>query len=73
MLRMVRNVFFGASKPIWARLNDAEGFSVRLPYGLLVAFLLIFGLWPSLLLDVIKPTTEDLIKTHTQVFERAVE
>lgn len=73
MLRMIRSVFFGASKPIWTKLTDAQSFQARLPYGLLIAVLLIFGLWPSLLLNVIKPTAEGLIKTHAQVFERAAE
>ena len=68
MLRMIRNVFFGAPKAEWAKLKDAEGFIQRLPYGLLVAVLLIFGFWPSLLLKVIRPTTEALIETHKTIF-----
>ncbi|MBI4395069.1 MAG: NADH-quinone oxidoreductase subunit M [Candidatus Omnitrophica bacterium] len=61
MLRMVRSVFFGAPKPEWAKLKDAKNFFEKLPYALLVAVLLIFGFWPSPLLNIIRPTTEALI------------
>jgi NADH-quinone oxidoreductase subunit M len=64
MLRMVQNVFFGALKPEWAEIHDAQNFSTRLPYALLVLVLVVFGFWPSLLLNVIQPTTESLIQNH---------
>jgi len=70
MLRMVQNVFFGAPRTEWAKLNDAKGFFVKLPFGFLVAVLLIFGFWPSLLLNVIRPTTEALIEAHASIFEK---
>ncbi|MBI4358011.1 MAG: NADH-quinone oxidoreductase subunit M [Candidatus Omnitrophica bacterium] len=64
MLRMVRDVFYGSLKPEWAKLKDANGFGQKLPFGLLVLVLLIFGFWPSLLLDVIRPSTEALIQQY---------
>ncbi len=64
MLRMIRNVFFGELKPEWNKIEDARGFWGKLPYGLLVTVLLIFGIWPSLLLNIIRPTTESLIQSH---------
>ena len=68
MLRMVRNVFFGSLNPEWSKLNDAKGF-IQLPYAFLVLVLVIFGFWPSLLLNVIRPTTESLIQNHAVVFQ----
>lgn len=61
MLRMIRDVFFGPLKLEWNKLQDAQGFWGKLPYGLLVMVLLMFGLWPSLLLNLIRPTTDSLI------------
>ena len=61
MLRMVRQVFFGTPQDAWAKLKDARGLEEKLPYGLLVLILLAFGFWPSLLLDVIRPTTKLLL------------
>ena len=68
MLRMVRNVFFGAPKSEWAKLKDAQGLIAKLPYSLLVLVLLIFGFWPSLLLNVIRPSTEMLIEAHASIY-----
>ncbi|OGW86434.1 MAG: hypothetical protein A3C35_06280 [Omnitrophica bacterium RIFCSPHIGHO2_02_FULL_46_11] len=67
MLRMIRNVFFGPPNPNWAYLKDAKGLAGKLPYGFLVAVLLIFGVWPSLLLNIIRPTTEALIESRAAV------
>lgn len=69
MLRMVRSVFFGPLKPEWTKLNDAKGFLSKFPYAFLVIVLLIFGFWPSLLLNVIRPTTDVLIETHSSIFK----
>ncbi len=73
MLRMIRNVFFGEMKPEWNKIEDAQGFWGKLPYGLLVIVLLIFGIWPSLLLDMIRPTTESLIQSHFPVAQITAE
>ena len=73
MLRMTRNVFFGPLKPEWAKLNDAKGFFQKFPYSLLVVVLLIFGFWPSLLLDVIRPTTETIIIQHVIPAEAGIQ
>ncbi|MBI4372500.1 MAG: NADH-quinone oxidoreductase subunit M [Candidatus Omnitrophica bacterium] len=71
MLRMVRNVFFGAPKAEWAKLKDAKSWVQKLPFALLVAVLLIFGFWPSFLLNVIQPTSGALIAAHGSIFERS--
>ena len=71
MLRMVRNVFFGTPRPEWAKLADAKGFAAKLPFGLLVSVLLLFGFWPTLLLNIIRPTTEALSEAYSAaVFEK---
>lgn len=69
MLRMVRHVFFGEPKQEWENLSDAKNWLVKLPYAFLVAVLLVFGFWPSLLLNVIQPTAESLIKNHPGVYQ----
>jgi NADH-quinone oxidoreductase subunit M len=58
MLRLLRNVFFGPAKSVWAELQDPQAAHQRIPLGLLIGALLIFGFWPSLLLNQIRPTTE---------------
>ncbi|MBI4368512.1 MAG: NADH-quinone oxidoreductase subunit M [Candidatus Omnitrophica bacterium] len=68
MLRMVRHVFYGAPNPHWEKLKDAKALMIKLPYGLLVAVLLVFGFWPSFLLNAIRPTTEALLETHHSIF-----
>jgi len=69
MLRMVRHVFFGALKPEWEKINDAKGWFIKFPYAFLVIVLIIFGFWPSLLLNVIQPTTKSLINNHSNIFQ----
>jgi NADH-quinone oxidoreductase subunit M len=69
MLRMIRRVFFSELKPEWGKINDAKGWFIKFPYAFLVVVLIIFGFWPSLLLNVIQPTTESLIKNHSNVFQ----
>ncbi len=71
MLRMIRDVFFGPLKPEWTKIEDAKGFWGKLPYGLLVTVLLIFGIWPALLLNMIRPTTQALINSHLSVYQAA--
>jgi len=56
MLRLVKNVFFGPVNRKWNNLKDAASFLERLPYGLLVLILLIFGCWPAWLLNLIRPS-----------------
>ena len=71
MLRIIRQVFFGAPKPEWSGLKDASSFSERLPYGFLIAVLLVFGFWPPMLLNIIRPSTESLAKPYALAGEAA--
>lgn len=70
MLRMIRDVFFGELKPEWDKIKDAQGLWEKLPYGLLVMVLLIFGFWPSFLLNIIRPTTAEIINQFVIAGER---
>ena len=69
MLRMVRDVFFGEPKPEWNKLTDAKSWTLKLPYAFLVVVLIIFGFWPSLLLNVIQPTAAALIKNYSNTLQ----
>ena len=65
MLRMVRGVFFGASRPAFAHLHDAVTPFVRLPYVVLIAALLIVGCWPQPLLRLVDSGSRPLIERVT--------
>ena len=54
MLRMARTVLHGPMPEKWANLADANLWR-KLPYALLLASLLVFGFFPRLLTDKIKP------------------
>ena len=60
MLRLVKNVFFGEVKPRWAKLHDAVSLADRLPFIVLLAVLLVFGFYPSYLLNFIRPEIQKL-------------
>ncbi len=60
MLRVIRNVFFGKLDSKWKTLKDAKSFGERLPYGLLVVVLIVFGFWPSILLNLIRPSAANV-------------
>jgi len=60
VLRVVRFVFFGPRKAEWDHLTDAKGVEM-VPIVVLVGVLVIFGLFPSLLFDVITPGVEPLV------------
>src|SRR5437867_8280068 len=64
MLRAVRSVLHGELPDQWAGLQDATPWR-RLPFALLLAGLLVFGCWPRLLTDKIKPSAEIIVKMAT--------
>ena len=61
MLRAVRRVLHGATSPRWEGLADATLWR-RTPFALLLAALLLFGFWPRLLADKIKPSADSIVK-----------
>jgi NADH:ubiquinone oxidoreductase subunit 4 (subunit M) len=67
MLRAVRAVMQGplAEDRIYAtEVTDANPWR-RLPYLVLLASLLVFGFFPRLLTDKVKPVTEQIVKMAT--------
>ncbi len=64
MLRAVRASIHGEMPEKWASLSDANLWR-KLPYTLLIASLLMFGFFPRLLTDKIKPVTEQIVNMAT--------
>ncbi|MFM8358153.1 MAG: NuoM family protein [Verrucomicrobiota bacterium] len=55
MLRAIRQVLHGEGREEWADVWDASGLWRKLPYALLVAGLVFFGVFPGVLSERIKP------------------
>jgi NADH-quinone oxidoreductase subunit M len=64
MLRAVRAALHGDMPEKWANLSDVNLWR-QLPYALLIASLLVFGFFPRLLTDKIKPVTEQIVNMAT--------
>jgi NADH:ubiquinone oxidoreductase subunit 4 (subunit M) len=60
----VRAALHGEMPEKWASLSDANLWR-KLPYALLIASLLVFGFFPRLLTDKIKPVTEQIVNMAT--------
>jgi NADH-quinone oxidoreductase subunit M len=60
MLRTVRTAFFGPLNPKWAGLKDATHFE-KIPYLILLAALMIVGIWPRFLLEIISTATPNIL------------
>lgn len=60
MLRAIRKVWHGEKE--WPHLNDASTLWRRLPYGLLLACLILFGCFPRLLTDNIKLSVAPVVR-----------
>ncbi len=65
MLRLIRQVFFGETKAGLELLHDPKGAAGKLPFGILVVTLFVFGIFPSLLLNMIQPTVASIMGTKT--------
>ena len=59
-LRAVRNILHGPEKTEWAVLKDAGAWA-KVPFVLLLAALLLLGVWPRLLTDKIQPSVAPII------------
>ena len=57
MLRAVRSIAHGSLSDKWTSIPDANAWR-KVPFVILIAALLIFGLWPRLLTDKIAPSAE---------------
>jgi NADH-quinone oxidoreductase subunit M len=62
MLRAVRNILHGVERSQWTGVKDATDPWRRLPFVLLLASLLLFGVAPRLLTDRIRPSAEKVVK-----------
>lgn len=61
MLRAVRAILHGPTPEPFARVADAEGWWRKLPYALLFGTLLLFGVWPRLLVEKIEPAARIIV------------
>jgi len=61
LIRMLKNLFFGDLDPKWAHVGDARQLVDRLPFVLLVAAVILFGLFPSPLIHVIGSGVQPLV------------
>ena len=62
MLRAVRDILHGPLSEKWATIQDASNVWRRLPFALLLASLLVFGVWPRLLTAKIEPSVKLIVK-----------
>jgi NADH-quinone oxidoreductase subunit M len=63
MLRAIRSILHGPATERWNQVQDASDVWRRLPFVLLLAALLLFGVAPRLLTDRIKPGVEAILKS----------
>ena len=61
-LRAVRSILHGPLPDKWAGVADAPHLWRKLPFVILLASLLIFGCFPGLLTEKIKPNAEQIVK-----------
>lgn len=66
MLRAVRAILHGPATERWAELRDAADLWRRLPFAILVASLLLFGIVPRLLSDRIEPPAQLIVTMATR-------
>jgi NADH-quinone oxidoreductase subunit M len=64
MLRAVRTVLHGELSDKWNEVQDAALWR-KTPFILLLAALFVFGFWPRLLTDKIKPSADAIVKMAT--------
>ncbi len=65
MMRAVRNILHGPLPERWAEITDAPHLWRKLPFALLLASLFLFGCFPSLLTEKIKPSAEIVVRMAT--------
>jgi NADH-quinone oxidoreductase subunit M len=70
MTRAIRNVLHGPVPEKFSNLADASNVWRKLPYALLLAGLFVFGCFPKLLTDQIKPDAEKIIQMANPILEK---
>jgi NADH-quinone oxidoreductase subunit M len=66
MLRAVRSLLHGTLPDKWVHLSDAPHLWRKLPFVLLIACLLVFGWFPTLLTEKIKPRAAEIAQAGTK-------
>jgi len=61
MLRVFRSAFFGPANPRWASVPEVSPW-LALPRAILIAVLLVFGFAPALVLDLVSPAAQTMLK-----------
>lgn len=64
MLRAVRHIVHGPMPERWEQVPDASPWR-RVPFVMLLAGLFLFGCWPRLLTDRIRPSVEPIVRLAT--------
>jgi len=64
MLRAVRNLLQGELPAKWAHLADAPHFWRKLPFIILIGCLVVFGCFPRLLTDKIRPSVDHILAVY---------
>lgn len=62
LLWMLKRAFYGPLNPKWATLTDATNLEM-VPLVALAAVILLFGIFPGLIVDVIQPSVHQIIQT----------
>jgi NADH-quinone oxidoreductase subunit M len=62
-LRAIRQMLHGPMSNQTSMLQDAPNYWVRLPYALLIACLLLFGIFPHLLTHKIQDSAQDIVES----------
>jgi len=71
LLRALANVFFRARNERWDKVKDARGAFQRAPFVLLIFVLLLFGMYPKPITDVIDAGVRPVIaKAQIEVQKR---
>jgi NADH-quinone oxidoreductase subunit M len=65
MLRAIRRILHGEARAEFKDVLDATSFWRRLPFALLTAGLLYFGIYPNTLTDRIRPSVSEVIRRAT--------
>jgi NADH-quinone oxidoreductase subunit M len=64
MLRAIRSILHGELNDKWSGVQDANLWR-KLPFALLLGALLLFGVFPGLLANKIKPSADTIVKLAT--------
>ena len=62
MLSAARKILHGELKPEFSRIRDAQTFWRKVPYSILIATLLFFGIFPVILTKRIEPSVKIILK-----------